>query len=37
MVEVLPNVAHTAMNETPQILAKILNKYCQLVLALKKS
>lgn len=37
MVEVLPNVAHTAMNEAPHILVKILNKYCQLVLALKKS
>jgi pimeloyl-ACP methyl ester carboxylesterase len=37
MIEVLPNVAHTAMNEAPQILANILNKYCQLVLALKKS
>ena len=37
MVNVLPHVAHTAMNEAPHILAKILNKYCQLVLALKKS
>lgn len=36
-IAILKDVAHTAMNENPQKLSKILNKYCQLVLALKKS
>lgn len=36
MVEVLSDVAHSAMNEAPQILSDILNKFGRLVLAMKK-
>ena len=34
---IIRDVAHTSMHENPEILYNILNKYCQLVLAMKKS